>query len=176
MTVKLQHRSHPSSIRKSTFFWILVWMDDWTFNQIQLQKSKKVGFLTHVQCPKSNNVGFSIHVQCQKSKKVGFLDFLLDFCWIIGLDSIFFSSIQSNYPRLFNLWHWTWIKNPTLLDFWSWIWLDVLKKQRTFFLILDFTCVLSFYDWCLIYWHISSQNNYKMAQKHEFKIVGNKVK
>jgi hypothetical protein len=31
-----------TSIRKSTFFWVLDWMDDWTSNQIQLQKSKKV--------------------------------------------------------------------------------------------------------------------------------------
>jgi hypothetical protein len=55
------------SIRKSTFFWILDWMDDWTSNQIQLQKSKKVEF--------------SAHVQYQKSKKIGFLDFVLIFCF-----------------------------------------------------------------------------------------------
>jgi hypothetical protein len=41
-------------IKKSTFFCILDWIDDWTFNQIQLQKSKKfdVQFTFNVKNPK----------------------------------------------------------------------------------------------------------------------------
>jgi hypothetical protein len=66
-------------------------------------------------------------------KKVGFLDFLLDFCWIIGFDwtdkldirRIELKKIQSN-PIIQCV-----LKIQLFLDFWSWIWLDVQSSIQS---------------------------------------------
>jgi hypothetical protein len=105
-----------NSIRKSTFFWILDWMDDWISNQIQLQKSRKVGFSIHVQCQKS-----------KKSKKVRFLDFRwISIGKVFALDWIFLVQSFNNPLKIQQK-----SKNPTFLDFWSWIRLDVQSSIQS---------------------------------------------